>query len=443
MKTDPVITGIGLISPIGNDRKTFLTSILNSRSGIEKISEFDTSPFKCSYYAPVRHLEKLLVSCPDRVRRWDRHTAMAFLAGRAALADAGFDPAVETNCFNSRRFGLIFATCSGGMLSIEKHYTQIFGKQPSGGSLTRELSDAKRYYQSAYLLSREFGITGFVTTVVTACSASTNAVGMARDLIQSGKMDHILVIGSDSFAPSTFAGFDLLKATSDHPCAPFSLPIGLNLGEGSGAWIIESSAARENQRIYGYVRGYGLGNDAYHPTAPDPSARGAILAMTRALSDAGLQPGDIGYINAHGTGTQANDKIESKAISKVFGPEDIPPVSSTKSFFGHTLGAAGILEATASILALHHEVLPPTLNFTTPRDGCHLDYIPNECRTGKTDVVLSNGFAFAGNNCSLIISRKKPEQNAGDRQPAPKRVFITGTGAVSQGISTMEAFPDA
>ncbi len=420
---NPVITGVGVISPIGCDRESFLGSLFGARDGIEPITQFDTEKFRSKYYGKITCTPDPGTPEPDGYATWDRQVQLAFCAARQAVHHAAID------CRKTgRRMGLICATCSGAMLTIEKYYAIRYGKQD--GSIDNELLRRKTYYSSAGILAECFGIQGFRTTVVTACAAGSNAIGLASDLIRMNRLDVVLVTGSDAFAPSTYAGFDMLKATAPEKCAPFSSPPGLTLGEGAGAFVIESQqhATENNKVILGWIRGYGLSNDAFHPTAPHPKGDGAVLAMTRALNQAGVLTTKIDYINAHGTGTSANDRIESKAIQRVFGMKGTPPISSTKSFFGHTLGAAGILEAAAALLCAREKVIPPTLRFTGPRVGCRLDYVPNQPRRADVDCFMSNSFAFGGNDCALIISRSK---NPADDTRTKPSVVITGCGVIS------------
>ncbi len=417
-----LVTGIGIVSPIGNSVSAFLNALKSSKSGIRPIDLFDVAQFRSHVYAPA-HIETLPeLSDPPDTATWDRHLQLGYFALRDALRDASIDrdriPA---------RTGLVCATCSGPMLTIEAEYLQT-PIVPGAGARTESVyRDYRRYYSMERTLVRVFGIRGFSTTVVTACAASSNAIGLGADLIAEGILDQVFVVGSDAFSPSTFAGFDFLKATCISECAPFSDPAGMNLGEGAGAWVLENGevARRRGSRIRGRVLGYGLSNDAYHATAPDPQGEGAILAMTRAMHDAAIDPASIGYINAHGTGTLPNDRTESRAITRVFSDRTPPPVSSSKSFFGHALGAAGILEASASLLMMNDGLLPPTLRFTTAREGCGLDYVPNTPRKTDAGVFLSNNFAFAGNNSALLVGTVGCETSSA-RESMPNEVVITG-----------------
>lgn len=372
------------------------------------------------------------------IGKQDRFISLALLAAREALTDARIVP-VEWG----RRMALVFATCSGPMLTIEKHYERISnGKaEISPGELF-----AKRLFSGAAILARVFRISGPGTTVVTACSASTAAFGVAADLIRAGWVDCALVGGSDAMASSTLVGFDGLRATCAGECAPFSRPVGLNLGEGAGFLVIEGldTAQKRGAGIYAEIMGYGLSNDAYHCSSPDPGGRGLATAMDRALVDAGLPPDRITYINAHGTGTEANDKAETKAVHRVMGSSaGQMRMSSTKSMVGHCLGAAGAVEAIASIAGMKSGVYPPTANFSGPREGCTLDYLPDAGRKwNPVGPFMSNNAAFGGHNASIVFAPYSDSNQPPDRAVG-EAIVISACGVVSPiGIGT-EAFSGA
>jgi 3-oxoacyl-[acyl-carrier-protein] synthase II len=312
------------------------------------------------------------------------------------------------------------------MLLIEQHYERLLR---GDGRLSHEELLAKRYYSGAKALAYALGVQGFSTTVVTACSASTAAMALAADLIRCGLLDAALAGGADAFATSTLAGFEGLKATSESKCAPFSKPFGLNLGEGAGFVYLETAdaAAARGASIQAEWLGSGMSNDAYHCSAPEPTGRGLANAVHRALANAGLTPEQIPYLNAHGTGTEANDKAETKAIRKVFGPHaERLPVSSTKSTVGHCLGAAGAVEAIASILCAQAGVLPPTANFTEPREGCGLDCVPDSGRPWNgSRIFLSHNLAFGGHNaCVALAPAERRAPALRDPGSAPTRAEL-------------------
>jgi len=422
-----VITGMGAVCSAGADCNAFAEAVLAGTPSFSAIGRPHLSHFRASHAGIIREFDiRGLVDDPC-VHRLDRFVHFAAAAAKEALSRAGIAPSAL-----SRRMGLVFATCSGPMQSIERHYGRIL----SGDlSLSKEELFSLRYYCGAKSLAHVFGIAGPSATVVTACSASTAAIGFAADLIRLGIIDAALAGGSDTFSETTLAGFDGLKATCEGTCAPFSKPVGLNLGEGAGFFVLENLAHAQGRKaaVLGEVMGFGLSNDAFHCTAPDPSGAGQALSMERALNDAGISPSSIAYINAHGTGTEANDKAETKAIRKVFGERAAAiPVSSTKSIIGHCLGAAGSLEAAAGIMALAKGYYPSTANFSQRRDGCTLDYVPEAGRrVGRSGPMLKNNFAFGGNNASIVVNPRfdpaySPPENGSDEP-----VVITGIGIVS------------
>jgi 3-oxoacyl-[acyl-carrier-protein] synthase II len=316
------------------------------------------------------------------------------------------------------------------MLSIEKHYQSL---SSGGDCLDSDLLFSKRYYTAAKVLAWAAGAYGPTITVTTACAAGSGAIAQSADLIRSGVADVVVGGGADAFAPSTLAGFDALKATAVGCTTPFSKNIGLNLGEGAAFFVMESleHAAGRNAEILAELLGYGLSNDAYHPTAPDPSTKGQVAAMERALLDGGASPDLVDYVNAHGTGTRANDPIESRSIQRLLGKHaDAVPTSSTKSMIGHCLGGAGALEATATIISARAGFFPPTAGFEGAREGCNLpDYVPDSGRKWKGRIALSNSFGFGGHNATLLIDTAPEQASPVTELPAPK-----GTGTVITGV---------
>jgi 3-oxoacyl-[acyl-carrier-protein] synthase II len=395
-----VITGLGVLSGAGANVAEFQRNIAAGVCCLSAITDPRAAHFKSRYAGLLAGTAADALETAPRLAGFDRHVHLAVVAAREALASAGVRPADW-----SRRLGLIFATCSGPMLLIEAHYERIIRGDLR---LTEEELLARQYHTGARVLARELGVQGISTTVVTACSASTAAMALATDLIRCGMLDAALAGGSDAFSTSTLAGFEGLKATCEGRCAPFSKPFGLNLGEAAAFVFIESLAsARQRQvAIQAEILGSGMSNDAFHCSAPEPAGRGLTAAMKGALGDARLLPEQISYINAHGTGTEANDKAEAKAVRKVFGEQaEHTPVSSTKSMVGHCLGAAGAVEAIAGIVCAKSGVLPPTANFTGPREGCALDCVPEAGRAWPSpQVFLSNNSAFGGHNASVVLA---------------------------------------
>jgi 3-oxoacyl-[acyl-carrier-protein] synthase II len=371
---------------------------------------------------------------PPQTDRWIR---LAVVGAAEALAQAACDP---SRC--GARLGLILATCSGPMQSIEAHYERLTRGEPhlSADELLR-----LRYYHGMSVLAERFGIGGLTTTITTACSAGAGAVGLAADLIRAELLDLVLVGGSDAFSLSTYAGFAALKTTAPSRCAPFSLPVGMSLGEGSAFLVLEADehARQRGVTVLAEILGSGSSNDAYHCSAPDPTGGGQALAMRRALRQAGIEPGAVGYVNAHGTGTDSNDRAEAKALGRVFAAP--PPVSSTKSMVGHCLGAAGTVELVATILCARHGVYPPTANYTTPRDGCALDCIPEASRPWPdAGLFMSNNFAFGGNNVSLVATAGPRPASLPPLTVRPcTAVAILGYGCVSAAGRDEEAIAAA
>jgi len=361
---------------------------------------------------------------PEAVRTLDRHVHLALEAMREAAARAGLRLPL------GERGGVVLGTCSGGMLAIERHYEALArGEDP----IDADLLFSKRYYTGVKALAWAAGAGGPAMTVVTACAAGGGAIAMGADLIRAGLAEVVLAGGADAFAPSTLVGFDALKATCEGLCAPFSIPAGLNLGEGAAFLVLEEMGRARDRGapILAELLGSGLSNDAHHPTAPDPTARGQLAAMNAALDDAGIEAGRVDYVNAHGTGTRANDPSECRAISRLLGDRAAEvPISSTKSMIGHCLGGAGALEAAAAVLACGAGFLPPTAGFKGPRDGCDLDCVPDPGRPFAGRIALSNSFGFAGNNACLVLDLAPGEAGA-SAPPAGGPAVITGLGAVT------------
>jgi len=418
---------MGVIASAGKNCDEFFTSISNGTPSFSAINRLHCSHFRATHAGFVQGFSEESVPHPHVLAAQDRFVQFAAIAAQQALFESGISPVSA-----SHRMGLLFATCSGPMQTIERYYAGMAG---GDRTLTKEQLFAKRYYSGAILLARAFGIGGICTTVTTACSASLSAIGFAADLIRLGLADAVLAGGSDTFSETTLAGFDGLKATVEGFCAPFSKPFGLNLGEGAAFVVVESLEHAQSRKalVLAEVMGFGLSNDAVHCTAPDPSGAGQALAMERALADAGIAASLVSYVNAHGTGTEANDKTESRAIKKVFGiAAEHLPVSSTKSMIGHCLGAAGSCELVASVLCLAKKELPPTANFKGGRDGCTLDYVGDLHRTPSSfGPMLTNNFAFGGNNASMVLNVNGPFPGATAGSDAANEAVITGIGILS------------
>jgi 3-oxoacyl-[acyl-carrier-protein] synthase II len=427
MRRRVVITGMGVLSCAGANLAEFSRNIARGRCCLSPINDPRVAHLKARYAGLLDTEATALLERKSGLSGADKHVRMAAVAAREALTRAQLQPREF-----GRRLGLIFATCSGPMLLIEEHYERIVRGDPH---LDAEALLAKQYHTGAPMLARLLGITGMQTTVVTACSASTGAIALATDLIRCGMLDAALAGGSDAFSLSTLAGFDGLKATCEGKCAPFSKPFGLNLGEAAAFVVLETpeSAHQRGVVAVGEIAGSGMSNDAHHCSSPEPAGRGLAAAMQRALADAGLSPDQITYINTHGTGTEANDKAEIKAHRKVFGElAERIPASSTKSMVGHCLGAAGAVETIATLVCAQSGVLPPTANFTGPREGCALDCVPEAGRswTGSR-TFLSNNSAFGGHNASLVITQPGAPSSPVTVSHPVESIVITGCGVLS------------
>lgn len=425
-----VVTGMGVISSIGLDVATFMESVRNGESGIRPVRAFDTSHFRSHLageiqdFVPEEHLS------PSEISEYaDRYLLLALAAARQALLSSGFQPDGD----RKERIAISAGTCNGGLLTAERRYRMLLSGDNT--AFDERMAQLIEYGTLGRALAGVLRIRGPNLVVTTACSSSTSSIGIALDLIQSQECDVVLAGGSDSLSLTTYSGFSALKAMAPSvPCSPFSGrpgEYGMNLGEGAGFWVIESleHALARGAKIFGEVLGYSLSGDAYHLTSPDPRGDGAFRAMRMTLERAGIRPDELGAINAHGTGTEANDRTETRAIRRLMESADAVPVSSVKSTLGHCLGAAGILEASASLGGMEEDFVPPTVHFTEPRPGCELDHVPNLPRQHTHRTFLSNGFAFSGNNAAVVVAKYEPDKCPPD--PPRREVVITGTGAIS------------
>jgi 3-oxoacyl-[acyl-carrier-protein] synthase II len=407
MKRRVVITGIGVISPIGNSVETFWQNISNGVSGIDYVTNFDTTDFPTKIGGEVKNFNPEDFISKKDIRRMDRFCHFALAAARQAVESSGLQISAEPE-----RIGVVIGCGIGGFGIIEKQHEILMEKGPSRVSpftIPMIIPDIAAGY-----VAITFGAKGPNLCPVTACASAANAIGDAFRIIERGDADAIIAGGTESaITPLSFAGFCSARAMSRfneipaRACRPFDLNRdGFVMGEGSGILILEEleHALARGARILGEVLGYGMTGDAYHITSPDPNGKGIENSMILALKDASLKPAQIDYINAHGTSTEANDKIETAAIKKVFRENDIL-VSSTKSMTGHLLGASGGIEAAACILALNDNLVPPTINYETPDPDCDLDYVANQARKKELNYVLSNNLGFGGHNVSLVFGK--------------------------------------
>ncbi len=428
------ITGIGAISPIGNDKETILSALQEGKTGLGPVSKFDMSHFRTDIGGEIKDFNPGDYLNKEELNEFDDlYIQYAVAAARNALKDSGFSFDEKEI---KRNVALVLGTCNGGLLSAEDEYKWKHGK--SGQVFNEKMNLQAQYYGFGKALARVLGIGGDVWVATTACSATTGAIGIAQMLINRGYYNTVLVGGSDSLCIANMSGFDGLKATSTTYTAPFSLPVGLNTGEAACFWVVEEmeKAILRHAHCYAKIVGHATSSDAYHPTAPDPRGDGACRTLRNTLIDSGVPLTDIGCINAHGTGTEANDRAESKGVAKFCGDMSVPVVS-LKSFFGHCMGSTGILEATCNILAMNAGFIPATINFSEPRPGCTHDYVPNEIRRKEYKAFISANYAFGGNNAAVVIT--KWDHVTKQPQLENKRIVITGTGMVtSLGIGTKQ-----
>jgi len=418
------ITGLGAFCPIGRNIDELLRSIRLGHSGFDIIRSFDTERLKIRHAAEIADYEPLDYFPADQAENLDRTAQFAIIAARQAVESA--DLSAESRA--SGRVALVMGICAGGQGGNQ---AVLGGDGAWGDEKQAQRFLATAHYFQTDAVASALGIRGPGITVSTACASSTSALGVGFALIQAGKADVVLVGGADAFSLYTYAGFYALGAMAEKPTSPFSIHTGVTFGEGAGCVVLERLDHAEKRRahVYGELLGCGMSSDAHHITAPHPSGEGVHRAMVSALQQAGITASELGYINAHGTGTPDNDVAETLAIHSLYGKDaPIPPVSSSKSFFGHTLGAAGILEFIVSLSAMLNDLLPPTLNFEAPRPGCDLDYVPNQAREAHFDNFISTSAAFGGVNAAVIGGRLRT-------RPRPECVWddvlITGMGLLS------------
>ena len=405
-----VVTGLGLISPLGIGIKENWDNLMNGVSGVREVTSFDTTGFATRIAAEVRDFDPLKFIDKKEARRMDRFTQFAVAATKLAIEDAGLD----LSKINPERAGIFIGSGIGGIKTLEEQAAVLREKGPD--RVSPFFVPMMIANMAGGQIAITFGLTGPNETIVSACASGANAVGDAFRYLQRGDVDIAVAGGAEAaITPLSFAGFCSMKAMStrnDEPekaSRPFDKDRdGFVMGEGAGILILETleHALARGARIYGEIVGYGVTSDAYHITAPDPEGKGAARAMELALKDARLNPEDIDYINAHGTSTPLNDKVETFAIKKVFGEHAYKlMVSSTKSMTGHLLGAAGGIETIYSILAVFFNQVPPTLNCDEPEEGLDLDYVPNTGRDVLVKAALSNSLGFGGHNVSLIVKK--------------------------------------
>ncbi|MDQ6773853.1 MAG: beta-ketoacyl-ACP synthase II [Candidatus Dormibacteraeota bacterium] len=408
------VTGLGFITPIGNDLESVWSSLVEGVSGVGPITHFDAAAYSTRIAAEVRDFDAEQYMDRKTARHSARYCQFALAAAKQSLAQAGLDPAE----MDPDDVGVIVASAVGGMEEIERNHTALLERgvrRISPFTTPMMIAD-----MAAGLVAMHTRAGGYNYAIVSACASSGHAIGEAAEIIKRGDARAMLAGGAEAtITPLTMGAFCQIKAVSernDEPtraCRPWDLDRdGFVMGEGAVMLVLEDMAlARERgARVLAEVAGYGASADMYHYTAPHPEGAGAIRAMRGALRKAHVEPADVQYVNAHGTSTKLGDIAETKALKDVFGNHagDLL-VSSTKSVHGHLLGAAGAIEAAACVLAIERGVVPPTINLERQDPACDLDYVPNEARRARIDVALSNSFGFGGHNASLVLRR--PELN--------------------------------
>ncbi len=404
------ITGIGVISPVGCGKEKFWQALINGQSGIDTIQSFDISSYDSQIAGEVKDFNSDDYLPRKDARRMDRFSQFAVSASLMAIQDSN----INLESLDRERSGVILGSGIGGIHTFEEQHNILMNRGPQ--KVGPFFIPMMIVNMGAANVAIQLGLKGPNSCVSTACEASTHAIGEAFRIIQRGDADLMVAVGSEaSITPLALAGFCAMKALSTQNQEPqkASRPFdkkrdGFVMAEGAAALILESeeTALRRGARIYAEIRGYGASCDAYHITAPDPEGDGAARSMSNAILDAGLTIDDIDYINAHGTSTPLNDKMESLAIKKVFGEKAYRlKISSTKSMTGHLLGAAGALEAAATILAISEGIIHPTINYQEKDEECDLDYVPNIAQKIIIRNAISNSFGFGGHNGSLVFGQ--------------------------------------
>lgn len=410
MRRRVVITGLGAVSPIGVGVEAFWQSLVNGVSGISKITRFDASRHDCQIAGEVKGFDPLAYVEKKDVKKMDLFIHYALAAAIMAVEDAGLKP----NGLNQDRIGVIVGTGMGGIPALEESHKVLLERGP--GRISAFFIPSIITNMASGQISMRFGFKGPNSCVSTACATGNHAIGDSFEIIQRGDADVMIAGGSEAvITPLCVGGFCSMKALSTRNEEPekASRPFDLNrdgfvMGEGAGLLVLEAleHALARGARIYAEIVGYGISADAYHITAPAPNGEGAVRSMRMALKDARLHPEEIDHINAHATSTPAGDSNETQAIKQVFGEHAYRlAISAIKSMTGHLLGAAGGIEAVATVLTIYHQLIPPTINYETPDPECDLDYVPNKARSASVRAALSNSFGFGGTNATLVFKR--------------------------------------
>lgn len=405
-----VVTGLGLITPLGIGVESSWNSFIEGRSGIGRITRFDASDLPVQIAGEVKDFDPSLYIEQKEIKKMDRFIHFAVAASTMAIEDSGLK--ITDN--NAERVGVIIGSGIGGLPAIE-HYHKVYLER-GYRRITPFFIPMLIINLASGQVSIKFGAKGPNSAVATACATGSHAIGDAFRIIQRGDADVMIAGGAESvITPLAIGGFAVMKALStrnnepERASRPFDIDRdGFVMGEGAGIVVLESldSAKERGAKIYAEIIGYGMTSDAYHITAPAPEGEGATTCMSLALKDAGVDPNVVDYINAHGTSTKYGDEIETSAIKKVFGEHAYKlSVSSTKSMTGHLLGAAGGVEAVITVLSIVHDIIPPTINLDNPDPECDLDYVPHKARHRKVNFALSNSFGFGGTNACLLFRK--------------------------------------
>ncbi len=405
-----VITGLGALAPNGNDVASFWEALIAGKSGIGPITSYDTEGHTVTIAGELSDFDPEAYLSRQEIRKLDRFSILALVAAQQAVSHAG----ISSETSDPDRIGVMLGTGVGGIQTLEDQHSVFLSRGPK--RISPQFVPKMIANIAAGHISIRFGFQGPNQTITSACSSATDAIGIASRIIQYGDADVMITGGSEaSVTPLTIAGFANMRALSrnnDHPeqaSRPFEKNRdGFVLGEGAGVIVLESleHARKRGATILAELAGYGATDDAFHVTQPASGGAGAVKAMRRAVTDAGVSLDDIDYINAHGTSTPYNDRNETAAIKSLFGDHAYKmKVSSTKSMTGHLLGAAGGIEAIATVMALRHQILPPTINYEEPDPECDLDYVPNTAQKASLDIALSNTFGFGGHNGVVCIRR--------------------------------------
>lgn len=408
-KNRVVVTGIGAVTPLGNDAHTTWKNIINNQSGIDYITKLDKDQFPAKVAGEVKDFDASKFIDRKEIRKMDLFTQYAVASAMMAVEDAN----LKIDETNAHRVGVWIGSGIGGMQVYEEQTKRFLEKgyrRVSPFFVPMLIPD-----MAAGQVSIHLGAKGINSCTVTACASGANSIGDAFKVIQRGDADVMITGGTESPINNlAFAGFSAMKAITfnDDPntaSRPFDKNRdGFVIGEGAGILVLESldHALKRGAKIYAEIIGYGASGDAYHITAPAEDGNGAVRAMEMALNDANIRPEEVDYINAHGTSTEMNDKIETKAIKQVFGDHAYKlAVSSTKSMTGHLLGGAGGIEAIFTVKAIEEDIMPATINYETPDEECDLDYVPNEARRAPVNIAMSNSFGFGGHNATLVFKK--------------------------------------